>query len=109
MGVRRHWRSLLVAVALTAAACGGGGGGSSATARRCEDEFAKAEKVPANERRPGLLVEAAIACRNRDTWIAVANKHTDLLAGKNAVDALSTLCFGAMDARFSNNEICDDL
>jgi hypothetical protein len=115
MGVlrHRHRRSLLVAVALAAAACGGGGGGgggeSSATADRCEAEFAAAEKVPANERRPGLLVEAAIACKKRDVWIEVANRHPGVLGGKNALDALSTLCFGAMDARLANNELCDDL
>src|SRR4029079_14187922 len=108
MGVQRLGRSLIIAVALTAAACGGGGGGTSA-ADRCESEFAAAEKVPPSERRPGLLVEAAIACKDRDTWIEVANRHPDVLVGKNAVDALATLCFGAMDARFANNELCDDL
>ena len=111
MGVRRAWRGSIVAVALVAivAGCGGGGGGSSSTADRCEAEFAAAEKVPASERRPGLLVEAAIACKKRDIWIEVANRHPGVLAGKNALDVLTTLCFGAMDARFANNEMCDDL
>ena len=107
-GVQRLGRSLITAVALTAAACGGGGGGTSA-ADRCESEFAAAEKVPPSERRPGMLADAAVACKDRDTWIEVANRHPDTLGGKNAVDALAALCFGAIDARLANAKICENL
>jgi hypothetical protein len=55
------------------------------------------------------LADAAVACKDRDTWIAVAKLHPDVFDGTNSLDELTRLCFGAIEPRLANARICENL
>ena len=107
-----HGRSAvaaLVAVVISLVPACGGGSDHPSAAERCESEFAAAEKVPSNERRPGLLFDAAVACSDRSIWVDVAKRHADVLDGRASVDVLADICNNGGEPRLANSDICADL
>ena len=96
-----------VVLALLPAACGGGDGDSRQA--RCEAEVEAAAKVPQNQRTPGELFPAIVACDTLRSFSEAARKHPDALGGVDVLEAVRRACTDPGDPRVHETEMCANI
>ena len=86
-----------------------GRGEDETTATRCEAELDKADAVPSTERRPGLLFDSIVACKDLTTWNEHAKDHPGLFGGATPDDVARRVCQDPGDPRVHDTDICQNV